>query len=98
MSDVYRDDIADEGDAVADIDHARSGIAHAVARFPDAAAELRRLAIAEPEFRNLCEEYGLAHESLARFEALPDAAERPEVLDYRSIIDELEKEITCFLS
>ena len=59
--------------------------------------ELRRLALADPGFRELCEDYGLARESLARFEALPDAAERPEVTDYRSVIAELESEIDRFL-
>ena len=78
---------------MAKADIAQTGLAQAVARFPAAAARLRRLALADPGFRELCEEYGLARQSLARFEALPDAAERPEVTDYRSVIAELEGEI-----
>ena len=52
-----------------------------------------RLALADPAFREICEEYALAQESLARFEARPDAAERPEIGDYRTVIAELEGEI-----
>jgi hypothetical protein len=48
-------------------------------------------------FAKLCEEYALALESLARFEARPDAAERAEVGEYRTVIAELEHEIARFL-
>ena len=78
---------------MAKADIAQTGLAQAAARFPAAVARLRRLALADPGFRALCEEYGLARQSLARFEALPDAAARPEVTDYRSVIAELEGEI-----
>jgi hypothetical protein len=78
---------------MADADIARTGLAQAVARFPDAADRLRGMALADPAFREVCEEYALAQESLARFEARPDAAERPEVGDFRSVIAELEGEI-----
>jgi hypothetical protein len=66
-------------------------------RFPGSANALRRLALSDPEFRGLCEDYALAKESLARFEARPDAAVRPEVGDYRSVIAELEMEFGRFL-
>ena len=82
---------------MAKADIAQTGLAHAAARFPEAAARLRRLALADPGFRDLCEDYGLAKESLARFEARPDAAERPEITEYRSLIAELECEIDRFL-
>jgi hypothetical protein len=72
---------------------ARAGLARAVERFHAEAASLRRLALAHREFRELCAEYALALESLARFEARPDAAERAEVGEYRMIIAELEHEI-----
>jgi len=74
-------------------DIAEAGLARAVERFPEAAATLQRLALADPEFRELCEEYALAQQSLAGFEARPDAAERPEISDYRTVIAELEGEI-----
>jgi hypothetical protein len=73
------------------------GLAQAIARYPEAAARLRRLALSDLGFRGLCEDYALAWESLTRFEARPDAAERPEVGDYRSVIAELENEIGRFL-
>ena len=82
---------------MAKADIAQTGLAQAAARFPEAAARLRRLALADPGFRDLCEDYGLARESLARFEARPDAAERPEIREYRSVIAELEGEIDRFL-
>ena len=78
-------------------DIAQTGLAQAAARFPGAAPKLRRLALADPGFRELCEDYGLARESLARFEARPDASQRPEISDYRIVIAELEIEIDRFL-
>ena len=87
------DRVSDRVRQMAKADIAQTGLAQAAARFPAAAARLRRLALADPGFRELCEEYGLARQSLARFEARPDAAERPEVTDYRSVIAELEGEI-----
>jgi hypothetical protein len=77
---------------------ARAGLSLAVARFPAEAARLRRLALAQRAFRELCEEYALALESLARFEARADAAERSEVEDYRTVIAELEREIDRYLN
>ena len=50
---------------MADADIAQTGLAQAVARFPEAAAALRRLALTDPEFREICEEYALAQQSLA---------------------------------
>jgi hypothetical protein len=82
---------------MADADIAQTGLARAVARFPDAAATLRRLALTDPEFREICAEYALAQQSLAGFEARLDAAERPEIGDYRTVIAELEGEIQRFL-
>jgi hypothetical protein len=58
---------------------------------------LRRLALADRKFREIREEYALTRQSLARFEACPDAAERPEIGDCRSVIAELEGEIERFL-
>lgn len=78
-------------------DSAQAGVAQVAARFPEEAGRLQGLAVTDPDFRELCEEYGLAQESLARFEAMPDAADRPEVPDYRAVIAELETEISRFL-
>jgi hypothetical protein len=82
---------------MADADIVQTGLAQAVARFPEAAASLRRLALIDPGFREICEEYGLALRSLAGFEARPDASERPEVGDFRNVIADLESEIARFL-
>ena len=84
--------LADEADGLT-----QTGIAEVAIRFPAKAARLSGLAVRDPGFRELCEEYGLARASLARFEAMPDAAERPEVPDYRMVIAELEAEIGRYL-
>lgn len=78
-------------------DSAQVGLERVAARFPEEAGRLQSLAVSNPEFRELCEEYGLAQASLAVFEAMPDAAERPEVPDYRAVIVELEGEIGRYL-
>lgn len=80
-----------------ELEIAQLGLARAVTRFPEAAATLRRLARINPEFREICEEYGLAQQSLAGFEARPDAGERPEIGEYHTVIAELENEIERFL-
>lgn len=72
---------------------AEAGLAQAVERFPEAATTPRALARSAPGFRRICEEYALAQQSLAGFEARPDAAERPQVSDYRTVIAESEGEI-----
>ena len=54
---------------MADAEIARKGLAQAMAQFPGGAARLHRLALIDRVFREICEEYGLAQESLARFEA-----------------------------
>ena len=79
-------------------DAARTGLAEAIARFPDQAPLLRRLALKDQAFRSLCEDYALALASLARFEARSDAAKRPEIADYQMVIAELESEVARFLT
>lgn len=91
------DPVPDEGSWMARADNTQAGIARIATRFPDAAGRLQGLAFSDPGFRELCEEYGLAHASLARFEAMPDAAVRPEVPDYHAVIAALESEIDRFL-
>ncbi|MER2509991.1 MAG: hypothetical protein ABTQ27_14720 [Amaricoccus sp.] len=82
---------------MAKADIAEAGLARAMERFPEAAPALRRLARTAPEFCEICEEYALARQSLAGFEARADAAERPEIGDYRTVIAELEREIDRLL-
>ncbi len=83
---------------MATTDSVKAGLERAAARFPEEAGRLPDLAVTDSRFRELCEDYGLAHDSLATFEAMPDAAERPEVPDYRAVIAELETEIRRFLA
>jgi hypothetical protein len=83
---------------MAKTDAAEAGLGRAVERFPAAAAALRWLALTDPAFREICEEYALAQQSLESFEARPDAAERPEISDYRTVIAELEAEIGRILA
>lgn len=83
---------------MADADMVQTGLARAVARFPGAAGTLRRLALTQPSFREICEEYALAQQSLAGFEARLDAAKRPEIGDYRALIAEIESEIGRILT
>jgi hypothetical protein len=82
---------------MAKADIAEAGLARAVERFPEATATLRRLARSDPDFREICEEYALAQQSLTGFEAREDAAERPEIGDYRTVIAELEGEIDRYV-
>ena len=79
-------------------DATHTGLAQAVGRFPDQAPLLRRLVLKDTAFRSLCEDYALARASLAGFEARSDAAERPEIADYRAVIAELESEIARFVT
>ena len=68
-----------------------------IAGFPGKGQLIRRLCLSDPSFRSLCEEYGLARTSLARFERMNDAAHQPEIDEYRSIIRALEAELLGFL-
>lgn len=73
------------------------GLIQMMARFPESAPALQRMARASPEFREICEEYALAQQSLAGFEARFDADQRPEIGDYRRVIAEIEAEIAKLL-
>ena len=66
--------------------------------FPEKSVAVRERFLRDESFRELCEDYALARDSLDRFEALPDADRRPEVPDYRTVISELEKEIAVMLA
>ena len=77
---------------MADADIAQTGLAQAVARFPEAAATLRGMALADPAFREICEEYALAQAEPRRgSRRAPTPPERPEIGDYRTVIAELEE-------
>lgn len=85
------------GGPMTDTHASRTDLKHVLERFPEDTLRIRRLFLADATFRSVCEDYGLARDSLARFESFPDAAQRPEVDDYRTVIAELEAEITALL-
>lgn len=58
---------------------------------------IRRLFLADPTFRSVCEDYRLAAEALTAFRRRPDAATRPEIEDYRRVMAELEAEIAALV-
>ncbi|HWK63374.1 MAG TPA: hypothetical protein VNS34_00425 [Rhizobiaceae bacterium] len=76
---------------------ARLDLKQIIERFPGKGSLIRRLALKDEAFRTICEEYTLARASLSWFEARPDASERPEIPDYKSVIAALEDEIQEFL-
>lgn len=65
--------------------------------FPARKQELLRLSLKDPVFRSLSDDLCDAHESLARFLALSEREERPEVAEYRVIIAELEAEVRRYI-
>ncbi|MFG1245169.1 hypothetical protein [Xanthobacter flavus] len=83
---------------MSDTDIAKAGLVRIAAHFPGSECALHELACSDPAFLDLCVEYQLALSSLAGFTARPDAAARPEVAEYRSIIAELETEIGGWLT
>jgi hypothetical protein len=76
---------------------ARSPIKVVLDRFPQHMSGIRRLFLRNEAFKNLCEDYALAVETLARFKNLPDADYRIEIPEYRDLIRELEMEILSCL-
>lgn len=64
--------------------------------FPDATAVVRRLYLANDEFRGICEDYALACTSLERLKAV--ATPRPdEIDDYRAVLEDLERELSFYI-
>jgi hypothetical protein len=78
--------------------HHKTQLARVLERFPEAIQAIRKAFLRDDRFRTACEDYALACDCLARFEALPDAEGREEVADYRSVIAELETELAALLS
>jgi hypothetical protein len=70
---------------------------HVAERFPDRGATVRRLYLSNEGFRAACEDFALSLASLRRFQARPDSAIRPEVDDYRTLLRELEDELSDYL-
>jgi hypothetical protein len=70
----------------------------AIHRFPERAELLRHLIVQDQTIRSICEDYALAVATLAAFEARTDAASRPEICEYRTVIAELESELARVLA
>lgn len=66
--------------------------------FPSHGQAILALSLSDRLFRSLLEDLLLAQESLARFEARPDADQRPEIPEYRTIIRELEDDVRAYLA
>lgn len=65
--------------------------------FPDATAAVRRLYLANDEFRSICEDYALACTGFQRLSTT--ATPRPdEIDDYRSVMDDLERELSFYVA
>ncbi len=76
----------------------RAELARVLERFPERALVIREAFLRDESFRSVCEDYVMACDCLTRFEALPNAQQRPEISDYRSVITALENEIAAFLA
>ena len=73
-----------------------SNIAAIVTRFPLRELEIRRRCARDPNFAEICEDYGEALQALRHWEgAGPAGATRAE--EYRQMLEELEAEILAIL-
>lgn len=68
-------------------------LAVVIETFPELAQIARRLYMSSASFRDLCADFALARLTLVGFERRPDAAERPEIPEYRGIIEDLAGDI-----
>jgi hypothetical protein len=68
-----------------------------IARYPTAASAIRRLALADTNFRSICEDFLVALAALQRLRSLPDGENRPETHDYLAAVHGLDKEIRLAL-
>jgi len=65
--------------------------------FPLHRQTILALSLSDRLFRSLLDDLRLAREALERFEALPEADQRPEIPEYRTIIQEIEAEVRTYL-
>jgi hypothetical protein len=64
-------------------------------RFPQHASKIRRFQAGDPNFRSICEDYGLAQRALKHWEA---ARQAERIAEYRQILTELEAEALTILN
>ena len=62
-------------------------------RFPEDTALIIRLLAENEVFRSVCEDYTLARVTLARLKGTHQAHETPELVEYRRLVADLEREI-----
>jgi hypothetical protein len=70
-----------------------SHIARVRRLFPERAEEVSRLALRSDAFRTICEEYGMALEALNRLEIRNHPLDIEKILEYRALIQDIEKEL-----
>ncbi len=61
--------------------------------FPERAEEIPRLALRNDVFRTICEDYGMALEALPRLEVRNHPLDLENILEYRALIRDLEREL-----
>jgi hypothetical protein len=64
-----------------------------IQRFPGRPGEIVRYCLEDESFRALCEDYGLAAETLRRLETVERSQVESRIAEYRSLLDDLEREI-----
>src|SRR5690242_7854319 len=70
-----------------------SHIARVRRLFPQRAEDVSRLALRNGPFRTICEEYGMALEGLNTLELRNHPLDLEKILEYRALIQDLEKEL-----
>jgi hypothetical protein len=74
-----------------------SGMAHAMARFPDHATSIHDRFHADQRFREMCGDYADALRALQRWQASRGPYKAPRVEEYRELARALEVEIVTAL-
>jgi hypothetical protein len=68
-------------------------IQHVIDRFPGRPADVVRRFLESESFRALCEDYELATTTLRRLETVERLQVESRIVEYRNLIQDLEKEI-----
>jgi hypothetical protein len=76
----------------------KTGLARMIGRFPEQEAQMCRLYVCSAAFRDICADFLLALDTLARFRDLGGENRAAEIADYTRLVPELEAEIAALLS
>jgi hypothetical protein len=71
---------------------------HIIERFPDKSHTLELLMTKDPEFLSMCEDYDACFNALQYWTDSKEAEAKTRVHEYRTLIEELEEEITAVLA